>query len=49
MREDDLVIRAGVNGRLEVWLRGVLYTHTTDMEYALMVCRSLRWNNRKVA
>lgn len=47
--EKAVEVKNGVGGRLEVWLRGVFYTYTTDLEYALRVVRKLRYDNRKIA
>lgn len=49
MDEKAIVVKNGVGGWIEIWLRGVLYAHTMDMEWATKVIRNLRYKNRKIA
>lgn len=48
--ENDVVlVESTLRGRIEIWLRGVLYTHTMDMDYARRVESALRLRNQKIA
>lgn|GEM_PF-5004514 len=49
MKDSDVFVTTSQEGYIQIWLRGVLYTTTNDLNRALNIVRQLRWKNQKIA
>lgn len=48
MSDKDITV-TNKNGQFEIWLRGVFYTRTPNIDFVIETVRYLKFKNRRIA